>query len=404
MMPATQAMTLNQADIQALLASMLRARLLREHETPYLFGDKGKLHQTSLDETISGEEKNLFARQACSFFDLDEGEAARLAGMADLAGWSRAIMGIIGETPMQLAFSSSGFTGQPVHHATATALLAQEVQTALAPMFADRTRILALVPRHHIYGFLFTVLLPKCLGVPVVERAPIAIPSLINQFAGGDLVIAFPLFWDGAAKLGTAFPGGVQGTTSTGPCSPDTIRALIRLGLGRMTEIYGSTETIGMGARHDVDAPYELFPYWSRQATFDGSSDMLSRKLPDGGVKESIPVPDLVDWDSPRHFRPLRRKDKMVQVAGHNVNPQVVEDTLRKHPLVQNCTVRLMRPEEGFRLKAFVIPAITDELSDEEKRTLHLWLKEELPAHAVPKAISFGHALPMNELGKLCDW
>src|SRR5438067_8507290 len=62
-----------------------------------------------------------------------------------------------------LTFGSSGSTGQPKRCSHALATLEQEAQV-LGMLFPERRRLLAAVPSHHIYGFLFTQLLPRHLG------------------------------------------------------------------------------------------------------------------------------------------------------------------------------------------------------------------------------------------------
>ena len=64
-----------------------------------------------------------------------------------------------------LAFKTSGSTGEPRFITQDFAALAQETE-ALAEIFNGATRIVALVPAHHIYGFLFTVLLPGTAPAP----------------------------------------------------------------------------------------------------------------------------------------------------------------------------------------------------------------------------------------------
>jgi long-chain acyl-CoA synthetase len=54
--------------------------------------------------------------------------------------------------------------------------------------------------------------------------------------------------------------------------------------------------------------------------------------------------------------RSAGRAEGAVQVGGVNVFPDVVGRVLTAHSGVAQAAVRLMRPEEGTRLKAFVVP------------------------------------------------
>jgi len=70
--------------------------------------------------------------------------------------------------------------------------------------------------------------------------------------------------------------------------------------------------------------------------------------------------------------------------------------------------VRLMRPAEGERLKAFVVPrqgAITNPSTEESlKSQLSQWSREQLTAPEHPKTWTFGPAIPRDQLGKAADW
>lgn len=74
------------------------------------------------------------------------------------------------------------------------------------------------------------------------------------------------------------------------------------------------------------------------------------------GTTASFTVQDELVWEDSRHFLPQGRRDEVVQVGGRNVSPAHVAQVLRRHPRVRDASVRLMRPDEGLRLKAFVVP------------------------------------------------
>jgi acyl-coenzyme A synthetase/AMP-(fatty) acid ligase len=84
--------------------------------------------------------------------------------------------------------------------------------------------------------------------------------------------------------------------------------------------------------------------------------------------------------------------------------PFRIADLLQSHPEVKAASVRLMTPTEGQRLKAFIVPQ--DPATDPEplRRRLIDWLTERVSAVEVPKAITFGNALPMTGMGKVQDW
>nr|WP_229482225.1 AMP-binding protein [Massilia sp. JS1662] len=325
--------------------------------------------------------------------------------------------GADGEAPA-LTFRTSGSSGSPKRCTHALAMLEQEV-AVLAPLVPGRRRILSAVPSHHIYGFLFTVLLPRTLagagsvavGDPVdaLEPAEVAEPlevidvrravpaTLAALVCPGDLVVAHPGWWEAAARVMPAFDGDIVGVTSTAPCPDALADTLAAAGL-RLLQVYGSSETAGVGWRDRADAPFTLLPYWTR--TDDAAG--LARTLPDGTVRR-YPLQDRLDWADGTRFLPAGRVDEAVQVGGMNVFPAYVADVLALHPHVREAAVRLMRPDEGRRLKAFVV-AEPGADADVLRAELPGWIAERLTAPERPVAWTFGPRLPRQASGKPADW
>lgn len=293
--------------------------------------------------------------------------------------------------------SGSGGTAKPCVHALAH--LQQEVDH-LATLTAGSQRVLSAVPAHHIYGFLFTVLLPArldCEGVIDVRRqTPQALAKLLQP---GDLLISHPAHWSLVARHAGRLPAGVHGVTSTAPCPDAVAHSLNAMGLSCLTQVYGSSETAGIGTRTATTGPYRLMPFWSRDS-HDGAR--LLRTSPEGTVIPH-PIQDRLEWPATREFRVCGRLDEAVQVGGTNVFPAHIRQVLLEHPQVADAAVRLMAPEEGARLKAFIVPAPGTEPSH-LRAELWAWTEARLSAAARPKAYTLGEQLPRNAMGKLADW
>jgi 4-coumarate--CoA ligase (photoactive yellow protein activation family) len=303
----------------------------------------------------------------------------------------------------ELTFGSSGSTGQPKRCTHLLARLTQEAD-ALAALFPGRRRVLCAVPGHHIYGFLFTQLLPQRLGldgariVDVRSHVPAALP---RHAAPGDLVIGHPAFWQAALADGLAFPDDVVGVSSTAPCPDEVAAQAERCGLRALVQVYGSSETAGIGWRISHCEDYCLFPYLAR--TGAGERD-LARTLPDGGTAP-VEAPDVLAWSGQRTFAVCARRDGAVQVGGINVYPERVRAALLAHPGVADCAVRLMHPDEGTRLKAFIVRRPHDATADRDfLRDLRAWIDARLPAPERPKAFTLGPRLPVTAMGKPADW
>ena len=314
----------------------------------------------------------------------------------EFGAWCDAAAAALDLQAAHLTFRTSGSTGAPRSCTHALADLEAEAGEQAAIAGGGITRILTAVPCHHIYGFIFTILLPRRIGVPVSDiraRSPGAMPRLSRP---GDLIVAYPELWTAIAQ---AAPNGwatdVTGVTSTAPCPQPTARALVAGGLHRLVEIHGTSETAGLGWRDDPGAPYTLLAHWRRAD--DG------HLLRDGAAGTTA-TPDRLDWCGPRAYRVGSRQDGAVQVGGINVWPHRVRDLLCGHPDVASAAVRLMNETEGGRLKAFIVPAAHASDHDALREALERLVAAELPAAGQPRAWRFGPALPAGAMGKEADW
>jgi len=299
----------------------------------------------------------------------------------------------------RLTFRTSGSSGRPKPCTHELAHLEQEVD-CLGALLAGRRRVLTTVPAHHIYGFLFTVLLPERLACgPALDMRSATPQALPKCLRAGDLLVSHPAYWALVARHACALPAGVHGVSSTAPCPDELAQALTGHGLQRLLQVYGSSETAGIGWRDAPGAPYCLMPQWQRDAE---DAAVLVRLAADG-ARVPHPLQDRIEWLADGKFRVAGRLDAAVQVGGINVFPERVRQVLLAHPAVREAAVRPMAAHEGQRLKAFVVSAPGADpaaLPDELAR----WLSGRLSAPEQPKAFTFGTALPVNQRGKACDW
>ncbi|HYC03194.1 MAG TPA: AMP-binding protein [Azospirillaceae bacterium] len=310
-----------------------------------------------------------------------------------LGDWVAITRASLERADQEITFRTSGSTGEPKPCAHTLERLEEEAG-GLADILKGTTRVLAAVPAHHIYGFLFTVLLPLKLGVPV-EVVRGRLPGrVVAELRPGDLLVAVPDWWNAAARAGAAIPAGATGTSSTAPLPAETA-ALLRLrGLSRLVEIYGSSETAGLGWRDDPAGPYTLFPWWRPEA--DGALRHARLDL----IAEP---PDHLAFQPDGRFRLEGRRDGAVQVGGTNIFPARVASVLREHPDVADAAVRPHAVAGGLRLKAFIVPS--PGISPDSLRAgLEGWMAGRLTPPERPRALTFGATLPRTEMGKPADW
>jgi 4-coumarate--CoA ligase (photoactive yellow protein activation family) len=316
-----------------------------------------------------------------------------------LAGWLDIATTALQHWDGELTFRTSGSTGEPKRCTHGLGLLEQEA-AALAALFPGRRRLLLAVPSHHIYGFLFGVLLPRHLGLAPAQVLSVRgrLPSqLAAQVQPGDLVVGHPQFWQAALDAGAAFPDDVVGVSSTAPC-PDAVAASAETAGLALFQVYGASETGGLGWRASHRDPYRLLPYLERAP---GDGNAVLRRGPDGATHTLHPQDGLA-WSGLQRFTVGPRQDAAVQVGGINVFPERVRKVLLDHPQVEDAAVRLMRPDEGLRLKAFVVarPGAGAAFVQE----LRTWIDARLAAPERPKAITLGDRVPRGALNKPADW
>jgi 4-coumarate--CoA ligase (photoactive yellow protein activation family) len=291
-----------------------------------------------------------------------------------------------------IVYESSGSGGSPKRSPHSLEATIQEVET-IAQLFPGIRHIVGLTPQHHSYGFIFGVLLHNFLGAYYRVLPPL--PTILTGALANDtLLIGYPGLWANV-KTTQNFAGRNIVCLSAGSSwSEKTMLQLQVAGLG-LVDIYGASENGAIGYRNKP-GDFTLIDYWQKK-------EGLERQLPSGD-KLVFQEQDILAWSTARTFRPLKRLDGAVQVAGINVYPNKVAQTIMTHPLVQECKVRLMRPQEGARLKAFVVPTRADADLTGLRMELKQLCQTRLTTPERPVSFQFGPALPHNNFGKDADW
>lgn len=321
-------------------------------------------------------------------FGLDDAmlgaEPPRLVG-----AWTDWIMQGHARGQGRITVRTSGSTGVPVPCPHDVASLVEEARF-MAAQLPGRRRIVALVPAHHLYGIIWTALLPDVLDVPVVTPTIGAALNLVP----GDLVVAVPDQWQAMLRLTRGFPTDVVGVSSAAPLDDALAADLAAAGLTRLLDIYGSSETGGIALRTLPATSYDLLPRWRLQPQGEGDWQLADRH----GILH--PLPDHVERVGERGLRPIGRRDGAVHVGGHNVWPARVAAMLRGLDGVADAAVRL---DGNGRLKAFIVPEGDRDPADLTP-LIDRAVVDRLSVAERPRRLRFGTALPRNAMGKLEDW
>lgn len=236
------------------------------------------------------------------------------------------------------SFQTSGSTGHPKMVCRAARELVLEIDAFLSGQvfpLKSTSRIVSLVPVYHIYGFIFSCLLPSRAGLEAFDLHHLPTTSAVRYARSGDIVVATPFLWQRMVQTALEFAPDVHGISSSSCSKLETWSVIEHRGLAGLAEVYGSTETGAVGYRKAYQHYYELMPHLVR----DGCE---VRHLFNNNIR--VNLQDQLEWADMRHFSLVGRLDKAVQVAGVNVCLSYVSETIRSIRGVRSVQITL---EEG---------------------------------------------------------
>ncbi|MFZ7125797.1 MAG: AMP-binding protein [Desulfobacterales bacterium] len=298
---------------------------------------------------------------------------------------------------------TGGSTGRPkIWSKTPVNLLSEILCMARAYSVTDRDRIVATVPPNHIYGLLYSVLLPLVSSAEVLRSTP-SYPNEIDQAIAdhaATILVSIPVHYRTLAHHPLAAHGLRLAFSSAGALDPQDDKAFYGNTGVPVTEIYGSTETGGIANRCRALGQPELKPFdwveWriSRKRLRIRSA-FLSAELerdPDGFFE----LADRVEPIGDTGFKLLGRIDGITKVAGKRVDLAGIREVLKTVPGVRDAVVFAMAVGQGREneIMAMVEGAVSIE-------TLRHAASNRLEPYARPRRIRVVDRLPFSEIGKL---
>jgi 4-coumarate--CoA ligase (photoactive yellow protein activation family) len=301
-------------------------------------------------------------------------DAPYLLSFTKMADWVDLIYEAKKRSDESLKFHTSGTSGNTKIIEHSISFLKREI-SFLADLFMSSTQIVTLVPSYSIYGFLFTIGLPAYLQVPVMY------PSQINwhHLTPGTLIVATPFQWQ---LLVNDLPNNlsdIYGVTAAAPMH-QALYSQIRSKNIHLTEIYGSTETAGVGYRYEGQKPFTLFPYWSLIEV----NEVV--ELEDQDSRRLYPLMDHINQHSFQTFSLSGRKDQQIKIAGHLVNLESIKNKIESLPEIQQCTLSAKAENNETVIQATILLLKdTEELRVQIKKEI----RDLLPAHERPRIFYF---------------
>ncbi len=314
---------------------------------------------------------------------------------------------------------TSGTTGDPLAIEKPLRCLEAEVAT-LETVFGRMAHgpVLASVPPYHIYGLLFRVLWPLSAGRPFAAgliRFPEDLEAAVARVPTPTLVSS-PAFLKRALpvldlrrlrpRLGAVFCSG-------GPFASSVAAAYNAVLAAPVVEVYGSTETGGIGYRsvRDAAAPEPWRPMPGVALSVDRESGILAVRSPFLPDDTPFGMADRASIAADGRFTLGGRADRIVKMEERRVSLAEVEQHLAACHGIAACRVLpLNDPAAGRQsLAAVIVPSddgwtrLGTEGKQAVKQSLRSKLTHYLDANALPRKWRFVRQMPETALGKTTD-
>jgi long-chain acyl-CoA synthetase len=396
--------------IQAVIADLVAAELRSRRPTKFSELSANDVFNSAdwrADFSLDSMDRMSLATACAEFFNIyDSTREDTLLGSANCTRWSEIVLLAQSEATRDVSFRSSGSTGKTKLFRHRAQWLEQEAMYWSERVKSQsRTRIVTHVPLHHIYGYIWVALLSVASDLPIV-RLPsqsLAPPRLLD----GDLLVTTPHLLEQWFARGVALNADVIAVTSTGRFTKSSANAVAALvNFRAVWEIYGSSETAGLGIRKSGEKTYQWLDYIeaapSDVARAPKLVDTVIRTT--NGERARLALNDAVAMaDDASRFFIGERTDEIVKIAGHRIDLSELRQRLLTMPQVRDANVREMQDGEHTALKIFLVPD-HDADSTSFIAQSQQWLREHWLHASYVSHWKIGQQVPRNAIGKLSDW
>lgn len=301
---------------------------------------------------------------------------------------------------------TSGSSGDPMPISKQWRQLDAEVrvQRSLWGQCSHGARLYASVSHQHIYGLLFRILLPLALGMPLARRQT-DYPEQLQRCSGPWLLVSSPAF---LSRLDPALQrSGCQLVLSSGgPLAWQDARQCAALLGQRPVEIYGSSETGGIGwrQREEEEQCWHAFPGMQLSSGADQLLTLISPFLPDN--KPWLGSDRIALEQGGQLFRLLGRSDRIIKLEEKRISLDDVELRLLSLPWVKE--VAVMPLERGGRqvLGVALVPSAEGQAEYDALghgpflQALRQMLRPWLEPVALPRSLRMFNTMPLTGAGK----
>ncbi len=303
----------------------------------------------------------------------------------------------------QIVFYTSGSTGDPKKITKTFANILSEVRVLEATFgkATDNAKFVSSVPHYHMYGFLFKLFWPF-LTKKSLSFSGVKYPEELQNITEPFVFVTTPGFLQRVYfNDSVTFSHCLQVFTSGGALQEEQRAISNKYFAQHPVEIYGSTETGGIGYKSSASRQWQLFDevelLAQQNETYIQSPFFF---------EDELHLDDNVTLLSDNKFVLGQRKDRVVKIEEKRTSLTLIENLIQKQSCVEQCKC-LTLPVNG-RDKVVAVIQLRREnknLMTNDRLKLTSQIKRVLSQHIdkvfLPKKIRYVERIPTNEMGKI---
>jgi uncharacterized membrane protein/acyl-CoA synthetase (AMP-forming)/AMP-acid ligase II/3-hydroxymyristoyl/3-hydroxydecanoyl-(acyl carrier protein) dehydratase len=269
-----------------------------------------------------------------------------------------------------------------------------------------KRKLCSTVSQHHIYGLLFSILLPFTLGAPL-RRRRIEFPEEIEKLSDTQyMIITVPAFLKRAVEMESSSCLNLKSPwifTSGGAVGFETAKKTNEVFGFWPLEVYGSTETSGIAWRQSVNGQeWTVFDNAKISQNKDGCLIIRSPYIKDPAGFETADTVEILDDG---RFLLKGRIDSVVKIEEKRISFTEIESRILQSGLASDVCAISLEDKRQYLAAAVVFNDKGKERFDGfEKHEINKFWREYLLQYfeniVIPKKWRYLEALPMDAQGK----
>lgn len=267
-------------------------------------------------------------------------------------------------------------------------------------------KLCSTVSQHHIYGLLYSVLLPFTAGIPF-RRKRIEFPEELEKFNDDAYtLITVPAFLKRAVDIENQKEYGLKTPwifTSGGVLDPQTAEKTNKILGFWPVEVYGSTETSGIAWRQSFNG-LEWMPFenTSLSKNKDGCLVIKSLYIKD---PEGFETQDMADILEDGRFLLKGRADSVVKIEEKRISLTEVENRILQSGLAgEACVISIIEKRQYLAAAVVLNEKGKNEFSNFEKKDINKYWREYLSKFfeyvVIPRKWRYLEEIPKDAQGK----